>query len=98
MPKHASHQRELSLYSSTNEQIDRAAIDALKPGDAVIIFTPDPTHHPIAKYALERKLHVLVTKPATKLLEHHQELIELADKNGVVCWVEHHKRVSTFHR
>lgn len=98
MPKHASHQRSPGLHYSTNLRIDRGAIDALKPGDAVIIFTPDPSHHPIAKYALERKLHVLVTKPATKLLEHHQELIELADKNGVVCWVEHHKRVSTYNR
>jgi len=45
-------------------------------------------------YALERKIHVLVTKPATQLLEHHQELVEVAKKNNVVCWVEHHKRVS----
>jgi len=37
-------------------------------------------------------MHVLVTKPATKLLSHHQELIDLAEKNGVACWVEHHKR------
>lgn len=50
------------------------------------------THYPIAKYAIERKLHVLVTKPATQLLSHHNELIALAQKNGVVCWVEHHKR------
>ena len=33
-------------------------------------------HYPIAKYALERKLHVLVTKPATQLLSHHIDLIE----------------------
>jgi hypothetical protein len=50
------------------------------------------THYPIAKYAIEHKLHVLVTKPATQLLSHHNELISLAEKNGVVCWVEHHKR------
>jgi D-galacturonate reductase len=60
----------------------------------VIIFTPDPTHYPIAMYALERKIHVLVTKPATQLLEHHQDLIDIAEKNNLVCWVEHHKRVS----
>jgi D-galacturonate reductase len=75
---------------------DKAAIDELSPGDAVIIFTPDPSHYPIAMYALERKIHVLVTKPATQLLEHHQELIETAEKNGLVCWVEHHKRVRQF--
>jgi len=43
-------------------------------------------------YAIERGLHVLVTKPATKLLSHHNELIEAAKKHNVVCWVEHHKR------
>ena len=37
-------------------------------------------------------MHVLVTKPAVQLLKHHQELIELAQKHKVVCFVEHHKR------
>ena len=50
------------------------------------------THYPIALYALKKKLHVLVTKPATQKLVHHIELIEEAKKNGVVCFVEHHKR------
>ncbi|KAG8895046.1 hypothetical protein FRB99_000795, partial [Tulasnella sp. 403] len=70
----------------------KKAIDDLAPGSAVIIFTPDTTHYPIAKYALEKKMHVLVTKPATKLLTHHQDLIKLAEQNEVACWVEHHKR------
>ncbi|KZV75571.1 D-galacturonic acid reductase [Peniophora sp. CONT] len=79
-----------------NDKVDpesyKAAIDKMSPGEAVIIFTPDSTHYPIAKYALERKMHVLVTKPATQLLSHHSDLIQLAKKNGVVCMVEHHKR------
>lgn len=76
----------------TDPEAYKIAIDALKPGSAVIIFTPDSTHYPIALYALQRKLHVLVTKPATQKLSHHIELIETAKKNGVVCFVEHHKR------
>ena len=43
-------------------------------------------------YAIERGIHVLVTKPATQLLSHHNELIEAAKKHNVVCFVEHHKR------
>ncbi|KAF8575352.1 NAD-P-binding protein [Ramaria rubella] len=70
----------------------KRAIDELSPGDAVIIFTPDSTHYPIALYAIERGLHVLVTKPATQLLKHHQDLIEQAKKHNVVVFVEHHKR------
>ncbi|VDB99817.1 unnamed protein product [Peniophora sp. CBMAI 1063] len=79
-----------------NDKVDpesyKTAIDKMSPGEAVIIFTPDSTHYPIAKYALERKMHVLVTKPATQLLSHHSDLIQLAKENGVVCMVEHHKR------
>jgi len=37
-------------------------------------------------------MHVLVTKPATQLLKHHQDLIEKAKKHNVVVFVEHHKR------
>ena len=50
------------------------------------------THYPIAIYAIERGLHVLITKPATQLLSHHNALIEAARKHNVLCFVEHHKR------
>ncbi|KAL2266488.1 hypothetical protein VTJ83DRAFT_5840 [Remersonia thermophila] len=49
-----------------------AAIDALSPGNAITIFTLDITHYPIALYAIERGIYVLMTKPAGKLLEHHK--------------------------
>jgi D-galacturonate reductase len=54
------------------------------------------THYAIARYAIERDLHVLVTKPATQLLSHHLELIDLSRKHNVVCFVEHHKRCVPF--
>jgi D-galacturonate reductase len=58
----------------------------------VTIFTPDTTHYPIAQYAIERGIHVLITKPAVKLLEHHQDLLALAKKHNVFVYIEHHKR------
>ncbi|KAH7033184.1 uncharacterized protein B0I36DRAFT_348278 [Microdochium trichocladiopsis] len=70
----------------------KAAIDALKPGDAITIFTPDPTHFPIALYAIERGIHVMITKPAVKTLEHHLALVEAARKHNVFVYIEHHKR------
>jgi D-galacturonate reductase len=70
----------------------KTAIDALSPGDAITIFTPDTTHYPIALYAIERGIHVLVTKPAVKDLAEHQELVAAAEKKGVFVYVEHHKR------
>jgi len=54
------------------------------------------THYVIARYAIERGLHVLVTKPATQLLSHHLDLIDLSRKHNVVCFVEHHKRFVFF--
>ncbi|KAB8300411.1 hypothetical protein EYC80_000587 [Monilinia laxa] len=70
----------------------KTAIDALSPGDAITIFTPDTTHYPIALYAIERKIHVLITKPAVKILSQHLELLEAAKKHGVFVYIEHHKR------
>ena len=70
----------------------KTAIDALSPGDAITIFTPDSTHYPIALYAIERKIHVLITKPSVKHLEQHQKLLEESRKRNVFVFVEHHKR------
>lgn len=70
----------------------KTAIDALSPGDAITIFTPDTTHYPIALYAIERGIHVMITKPAVKLLEHHIALLDAAEKHGVYVYIEHHKR------
>ena len=70
----------------------KTAIDALSPGDAVTIFTPDTTHYPIALYAIERGIHVLITKPAVKLLSDHQNLLREARRHNVFVFIEHHKR------
>lgn len=76
----------------TDPEAYKTAIDALSPGDAITIFTPDTTHYPIALYAIERKIHVLVTKPAVKTLDHQQALLAAAKEHGVFVYVEHHKR------
>lgn len=70
----------------------REAIDSLNPKDAVIIFTPDDTHYDIAMYAIKKGLHVLLTKPAVKTIQHHIELEMEASKNGVLVQIEFHKR------
>ncbi len=64
----------------------------MKKGDIAAIFTPDDTHFEIAKECIENGLHVLITKPSVKSLAHHQELVDLARKNGVLVDVEFHKR------
>lgn len=76
----------------TDPEAYKKAIDSLSAGDAITIFTPDPTHYPIALYAIQRGIHVMITKPAVKTLEEHQSLLEEAKKNNVFVYVEHHKR------
>ena len=68
--------------------LDKSALKALPKGSAVIIFTPDSTHFPIAAEALNQGHHVLVTKPATQKVEDHQKLIEMAREKNLICFVE----------
>ena len=68
------------------------ALDSFRKGDAVTIFTPDDTHCEIALAAVERGLHVLVTKPVVKTLSEHHKLFAAAKKNNVLVMVEVHKR------
>ena len=67
------------------------AMASLAPGDAVIIFTPDPTHAPLAAAAIARGLHVLVAKPLVKTLAEHAALAAAARAAGVLLACEYHK-------
>lgn len=68
------------------------AIADARPGDAMTIFTPDDTHFEIALAAIEKGIHVLITKPAVKTLEQHRLLHEAASKRNVIVAIEVHKR------
>jgi D-galacturonate reductase len=68
------------------------AMDSMRKGDCVIVFTPDDTHAKIARAAIDRGLHVLVAKPLVKRLEEHVALETAARAAGVVLATEYHKR------
>lgn len=68
------------------------ALGAFQPGDVCTVFTPDDTHFEICKAALERGLHVLVTKPMVKSLAEHKELVRVAREKNVLLQIEVHKR------
>ena len=76
----------------------RLALEALEPGDAVIVSTPDDTHFDIALDAVERGLHVLVAKPIVKTLAQHLALKQAADDHDVVVAMEVHKRWDPIYR
>jgi predicted dehydrogenase len=65
--------------------------EALKNPDinAVAIATPVHTHYELAKRAIKAGKHVLVEKPLTARVDHAEELVALAEKNGVVLMVDH---------
>lgn len=69
-----------------------SAMNQFERGDIVTIFTPDDTHFEIAMAAIERGLHVMITKPPVKTLEEHKKLIEASRKHNVLVLVEVHKR------
>ncbi|KAK3268274.1 hypothetical protein CYMTET_23213 [Cymbomonas tetramitiformis] len=73
-------------------QAYKQAILRMDKGDVVTIFTPDDTHFQIAMDCIAAGLHVLIAKPAVKVLSHHLELMEAAKKHNVLCAIEYHKR------
>ena len=60
--------------------------------DAVSIAVPTVRHHEIAKAFLDAGTHVLVEKPITATLDEAEELVNLADRKGLVLQVGHIER------
>ncbi len=51
--------------------------------DAVVIATPPPTHHAIARECLEHGLSCMIEKPITTDSAQAEDLIELAERNNL---------------
>ena len=84
-----------------DDQVDpqayEAAIPTFQAGDVAIIFTPDDTHFDIAMKCIQHGMHVMVTKPIVKTLEHHMLLSQAAKTKNVLVAVEVHKRFDPFY-
>ena len=57
--------------------------------DAVSIVTPTTTHYEIAKYFLEKKIHVLLEKPMTETVVQARYLNKIAKKNKCILQIGH---------
>jgi predicted dehydrogenase len=57
--------------------------------DAVSIATPPRTHYPLVKQALEAGKHVLVEKPLATSVADAEELLALAEREGLVLMPGH---------
>jgi len=65
--------------------------DVLKDDDVhlVAISTPVSTHYKIARDALKTGKHVLIEKPMTSCVSEAEKLIELAERQGLIIFVDH---------
>jgi predicted dehydrogenase len=57
--------------------------------EAVVIASPAATHHELAMKALNAGKHVFVEKPLALTVEQGKEMVETAEKNGLVLMVGH---------
>ena len=76
-------------YPSVETTRDHRQLIADPRLDAVVISTPVGTHYQFAKEALVAGKHVLVEKPLTASAREGEELVELADRNGLTLMVDH---------
>lgn len=81
----------VKLVRSIDELINDPQIDV------VIITTPNDTHFPYAKAALEAGKHVILEKPFTNTSEEAKQLVEIARNSGRILSVYQNRRyVSDF--
>lgn len=57
--------------------------------DAVLVATPVKHHHALAKAALRAGKHTFIEKPMASSSAQCEELIEIADRNGLVLMIDH---------
>ncbi|WP_240163674.1 Gfo/Idh/MocA family protein [Spirosoma taeanense] len=69
----------------------RKMIDRVAP-EAIIIATPTKFHYEMAKYALDKGLHVFLEKPFSLQLHEGEELVRMAEAKQVVTQVGYHNR------
>jgi predicted dehydrogenase len=80
--------RQVALFADSRELINSGTCDA------VAIATPVDTHYELAAHALGRRKHVLVEKPLCARAEEADELVALAERDGLALLVDH---VFVFH-
>lgn len=81
----------VKIYTDYKEMISKESLDF------ILIATPTRFHYPMVKYALERQLHVFCEKPFSLSVSEGEELINIANKHGLVNQVGYHNHfIGTF--
>lgn len=65
--------------------------------EAVVVAVPTKFHYTVIKYLLERGIHVFAEKPFCLKYAQSEELVALAEKNGLINQVGYHNKfIGTF--
>lgn len=78
-----------SLYPEVECEKDYRRMIEQGNVDAVCVATSVKHHYPMAKAALQAGKHVLIEKPMADSAEHCEELLAIAQKNGLTLMVGH---------
>ncbi len=65
--------------------------------DGITVVTPDPFHKDIVLAAAEAGVNVLCEKPLDVTVDGCQEMIDAAEKAGILLMVDFHKRYDEYH-
>ncbi len=82
----------IDLHTDWQELVGREDVDA------VLVFTHNESHGPIATAALEAGKHVFAEYPLARRLEEGEHLVELAKTSGCVLRTTHSEPLSALHR
>jgi len=84
-------------YTNVKTYTDYEKLLANESLDFVVIALPTKFHYPVAKAALERKIHVFCEKPFVLHTEEGEELVRIANERGLVNQVGYHNHfIGTF--
>src|SRR6186713_405561 len=78
-----------ALYPDVEGMTAPQKLIAASDLDAVVIATPVTSHYPLAKASLLAGKHTFVEKPLATSSQECEELIEIAERNGLVLAVDH---------
>jgi len=77
------------LYPEVDARLDYSHLLNGAGLDAVVIATPVRFHYPMAKASLLAGKHTFIEKPMASSVDECEELIQLAEQNGLVLMIGH---------
>ena len=84
-------------YTNVKTYTDYEKLLANETLDFVVIALPTKYHYPVTKTALEKNIHVFCEKPFVLHVKEGEELVRIANENGLVNQVGYHNHfIGTF--